>query len=120
MKIKFLINLLLLMPVKSLILRKPIKAYNGGLELGIATLGTGILITGGGSYLNGSRDLAQKVFNIPCLYGKPIDVHGLTSSQESSKYSSLIGSIRYINTLEKKIDNPSIIQRILNLIWGKS
>ena len=84
------------------------------------TLGTGVLITGGGSYLNGSRDLAQKVFNIPCLYGKPIDVHGLTSSQESSKYSSLIGSIRYINTLEKKIDNPSIIQRILNLIWGKS
>tara|TARA_B100000424_G_scaffold259975_1_gene243385 strand:- start:31 stop:774 length:744 start_codon:yes stop_codon:yes gene_type:complete len=44
MKIKFLINLLLLMPVKSLILRKPIKAYHGGLELGIATLGTGILM----------------------------------------------------------------------------
>ena len=44
MKIKFLINLLFLMPVKSLILRKPIKAYHGGLELGIATLSTGILM----------------------------------------------------------------------------
>ncbi len=44
MKIKFLINLLLLMPVKSLILRKPIRAYHGGLELGIATLSTGILM----------------------------------------------------------------------------
>ena len=30
--------------MKSLILRKPIKAYHGGLELGIATLSTGILM----------------------------------------------------------------------------
>ncbi len=44
MKIKFLINLTLLPFVKSFTVRKPIKSYHGGIELGLATLSTGILM----------------------------------------------------------------------------
>ena len=44
MKIKFLINLILLTFVKSFTVRKPIKSYIGGIELGLTTLGTGIFM----------------------------------------------------------------------------
>lgn len=83
------------------------------------SLNTGVLLTGGGSFLNGARDLAQKVFNFPCMLGKPIDVHGLPSNQKGPMYASLIGAIRYSNNLDKKVQNPSFLQRFIRLIWDK-
>ena len=84
------------------------------------SISAGVFITGGGSFLSSSRDLAQKIFNLPCYNGKPIDVYGLQSSQELPKYASIIGSLRYINSIKKKVDNPSIFKKFINLIWGKN
>lgn len=83
------------------------------------SLNAGILLTGGGAFLNGTRDLAQKVFNLPCMLGKPIDTHGLPSSSESAKYASLIGVIRYSSNLNKKIQKSNLIQRLKKIFWDK-
>ena len=81
-------------------------------------LGSGVLLTGGGSFLNGARDLGQKVFNLPCSYGKPIEVHGLPSKQQSPYYASMLGAIRYIDSLEQQADTTTQWQRLLKKIWG--
>ena len=74
---------------------------------------------GGGAFLDGTRDLGQKIFNAPCSFGKPIDVHGLPSQQSAPYYAPLIGAIRYASSLEKKVENPSQFKRLLQLLWGQ-
>ncbi|MFL2860490.1 MAG: cell division protein FtsA [Pontiellaceae bacterium] len=82
-------------------------------------LGAGVLLTGGGAFLDGTRDLGQKIFNAPCSIGKPIDVHGLPSQQSAPYYAPLIGAIRYVSSLEKKVENPSHFKRLLQHLWGQ-
>ena len=81
-------------------------------------LGGGVLLTGGGAFLEGSRDLAQKIFNMPCSMGKPMDVHGLPSSQAGPFYAPLIGAIRYTASLERRVENPSWLGRMVRVAWG--
>ncbi len=81
-------------------------------------LGGGVLLTGGGAFLEGSRDLAQKIFNMPCSIGKPMDVHGLPSSQAGPFYAPLIGAIRYTASLKRRVENPSWLERLIQLVWG--
>ena len=82
-------------------------------------LSGGILITGGGSYLNGARDLSQKIFNLPSMIGKPRDTQGLPSVNDGPRFSALIGAIRYFKNHEKKMTKSSNLKKILNLFWGK-
>ncbi len=82
-------------------------------------LGGGVLLTGGGAHLRGARDLGQKVFNVQCSFGKPFDVHGLPSSQSGPDYASLIGAVRYAETLEKQAGPPSRWKRFLRMVWGR-
>jgi cell division protein FtsA len=82
-------------------------------------LGAGVLLTGGGAFLDGTRNLGQKIFNAPCSFGKSIDVHGLSSKQSVPYYAPLIGAIRYTSSLEKKVENPSVFKRLFHLIWGQ-
>ena len=82
-------------------------------------LSGGILITGGGSYLNGARDLSQKIFNLPSMIGKPRDTQGLPSVNDGPRFSALIGAIRHFKNHEKKITKSSKLKKIMNLFWGK-
>ena len=82
-------------------------------------LGAGVILTGGCSFLNGTRDLGQKIFNTTCSYGRVLDVHGLPSKQLAPMYAPLIGTIRYTNSLQKKVNNPTNFKKFLNFIWGK-
>ena len=79
-----------------------------------------VLITGGGSYLNGARDLSQKIFNLPSMIGKPINTQGLPSSNDGPMYSTLIGAVRYYKSHNKKIVQESRFKKIVNLFWGKT
>ncbi|MBT8041789.1 MAG: cell division protein FtsA [Pontiella sp.] len=83
-------------------------------------LSAGVLLTGGGAFLNGARDLGQKVFNVPCIHGKPYDVQGLSSIKEGPLFASLVGAIRYAASLHVVETKPSLGQRIVNLFWGGS
>lgn len=81
-------------------------------------LSAGVLLTGGGAFLNGARDLGQKVFNVPCAHGKPFDVQGLPSAKEGPLYATHIGCIRYAASLRKAEEKPAFKQRLIKLFWG--
>jgi cell division protein FtsA len=81
-------------------------------------LGAGVLLTGGGSFLNGTRDLGQKVFNVPCAHGKPFDVQGLPSAKEGPLYAAHVGCIRYAASLQTIEEKPSVREKLVKLFWG--
>lgn len=81
-------------------------------------LSAGVLLTGGGAFMNGARDLGQKVFNVPCLHGKPFDVQGLPSSKESPLYACHVGAIRYAASLRVVEEKPTLGKKLLKIFWG--
>jgi cell division protein FtsA len=80
----------------------------------------GILLCGGGAFLNGARDLGQKVFNAPCSFGKPFEVHGLPSAKDAPRYAAHIGCIRYVAALHTHEEKPSLGKKLAQLFWGSS
>jgi len=83
-------------------------------------ISAGVLLTGGGAFLNGVRDLGQKVFNVPCSHGKPCDVQGLPSAKDAPRYAAHIGCIRYIASLQEKEEKPPLGKKLMKLFWGGS
>jgi cell division protein FtsA len=83
-------------------------------------LSAGVLLTGGGSFLTGARDLGQQVFNVPCMLGKPFDVQGLPTAKEGPFYAGLIGAIRYAASLRKTEAPLSLGRRLVKVLWGGS
>lgn len=58
-------------------------------------LATGIVLTGGGSLMEGSVELAEKVFDMPVRAGKPYGMDGLDGNASSPIYATGIGLILY-------------------------
>ena len=58
-------------------------------------LGRGVVLTGGGAYLQHVTQLAERVFNLPCQLGRPKDVSGLAIATEGPEYAATIGLLRY-------------------------
>jgi len=81
-------------------------------------LGAGVLLTGGGAFLNGARDLGQKVFNVPCMFGKPFDVQGLSTAKEGPLYACHVGAIRYAASLIVTEERTPLSRRLLKMLWG--
>lgn len=61
----------------------------------ISQLGAGVVLVGGGSYMDGIIELAQHVLGVPCRFGKPINVSGITSATEGREYAAPLGMLRY-------------------------
>lgn len=57
--------------------------------------GSGVILTGGGAYLQRITDLAERVFNLPCRLGRPRDVSGLAVATDGPEYAAPIGMLRY-------------------------
>ncbi|MCZ7591977.1 MAG: cell division protein FtsA [Kiritimatiellae bacterium] len=57
-------------------------------------LGRGVVLTGGGAYLRGVTELAERVFNLPCQLGQPKDVSGVALATDGPQYASAIGLLR--------------------------
>ncbi len=81
-------------------------------------LSAGVILTGGGAFLNGARDLGQKIFNVPCIHGRPYDVQGLSSAKEGPLFACHIGAIRYAASLRTVEEKPSFGRRLMNALWG--
>ncbi len=61
----------------------------------ISLLGSGVVITGGGSQLNGLIDLADFIFDVPVRSGAPKKVGGLTDVVSSPHFSTTVGLLLY-------------------------
>jgi cell division protein FtsA len=60
-------------------------------------LKAGIVLTGGGSLLRGSKDLAEEVFGLPARLGVPLDLGaGLSREIEKPEFATLVGLIKNI------------------------
>lgn len=57
--------------------------------------GAGVVLTGGGSRLNGVRDLVENVFHLPCVIGRPRGLSGLPTVTQGSEFATCTGMIQY-------------------------
>jgi len=58
-------------------------------------LGAGVVITGGGSLLRNSAELAEEIFGVPVKIGAPTMLHGLMESASSPVFSTSVGLVMY-------------------------
>lgn len=58
-------------------------------------LGAGIVLTGGGSRLDGLSELGERVFQLPVRRGAPIGVEGILELVSGPDYATAVGLLRY-------------------------
>ena len=58
-------------------------------------LTAGIVLTGGGSMLDGSVEAAERVFNIPVRIGLPVDIVGLKDVVATPQFANGVGLLKY-------------------------
>lgn len=79
----------------------------------IHQIGAGVILTGGGSQMKGLVTLAERVFKVPCMVGRPIGFSGLAAATENPGCSSTAGLLRYaFKHATGGRRNTSIISRI--------
>jgi cell division protein FtsA len=58
-------------------------------------LAAGVVLTGGGSMLDGSVEAAERVFNMPVRIGIPSDIAGLKDVVATPQYANGVGLLKY-------------------------
>jgi cell division protein FtsA len=58
-------------------------------------IGAGVVLTGGAALVEGCRELAEQIFNLPTRIGYPLDTGGLKDVVNSPKYATAVGLLRY-------------------------
>ncbi|HOP63762.1 MAG TPA: cell division protein FtsA [Spirochaetota bacterium] len=58
-------------------------------------LAAGIVLTGGGSMLEGSVEAAERVFNMPVRIGIPVDIVGLKDVVATPQFANGVGLLKY-------------------------
>lgn len=80
-------------------------------------LNAGIVLTGGGSLLNGAEKLGEEIFGCNCQVGYPIRLNGLENQDFTPEYATGIGLLDWENIKHGKPRYPNTQKRI-NL-WTK-
>lgn len=65
-------------------------------------LGAGIVLTGGGSQMEGIKELAEKVFEMPVKLGVPYGFGGLTEAAKSPSHATGVGLCMYGSEQRKR------------------
>jgi cell division protein FtsA len=58
-------------------------------------LGSGIVLTGGASQLDGLVEMGEFIFDIPVRRGTPREIGGLTDVVKSGEFSTAVGLLQY-------------------------
>ncbi len=77
-------------------------------------VGSGVVLTGGGSLLPGISELVQEVFGLPVLKRPPVPVNGTLEVARDPRFSTAIGLIRFAQLQDQFRPNESILGRF----WG--
>ncbi len=59
------------------------------------SLNSGIVLTGGGSILDGMPEIADQIFDLPMRRGCPVGVGGLTDYVNNPAFATSVGSVMY-------------------------
>lgn len=65
-------------------------------KIDVNLLSGGVILTGGGSLLQGIERVVNKIFQLPVRIGKPIGINGLSSEISSPEFSTSVGIIKFI------------------------
>ena len=82
-------------------------------------LGAGVILTGGGANLKGVRELAERVFRLPCAIGKPQGISGLAAALEGPQYAAAAGLIRYAFKNALTQEPPSGMRKWFRRVLGR-
>ncbi|MFH1755797.1 MAG: cell division protein FtsA [Candidatus Latescibacterota bacterium] len=66
------------------------------------SIGAGVVITGGASMLENTRELAEQVFDLPVKIGTPIAVEGLVEGVSHPMFATGVGLLLYDGNIEKR------------------
>jgi len=84
-------------------------------------LSAGILLTGGGSAMEGVADLARQVFNAPAQIGRVQDCTGFSTKGEGARFATVLGCVRYAaSQLEDEPKTRSTLRAWFSNFWGGS
>lgn len=82
-------------------------------------LSAGIILTGGGSALEGAVDLAQQVFNAPAQIGKVTDCVGISTKKEGARFAAVIGAVRYVADQQRaQPEKRGRMSQWVSKLWG--
>lgn len=82
-------------------------------------IGAGIVLTGGAARLQGVVPLAEKVFDLPCSIGKPINVSGLAVVTDGPEFSTCCGLVQYgFEESEEDERGSSVLGKLKKLFGG--
>lgn len=100
--------------------------YQVILDSGFAdNLAAGIVLTGGGSLLTGTLDLAREVMELPVRVGVPVALGGLSETLRSPIYATSVGLLLYATKwYEREPQQPAESPwehfiNILRELWGR-
>jgi len=83
-------------------------------------LAGGVVLTGGGSLLSGTAELATEIFNLPARVGYPVKLGGLIEEYYSPIYATGVGLVLFgaSKTEHEHLDTSSG-DRIFNTVWER-
>ncbi len=82
-------------------------------------LSAGIVLTGGGSALEGVADLARQVFNAPAQIGKIQECIGLSTKREGARFAAVLGCVRYAASQAQDLPkNRTSLHKWFSKLWG--
>lgn len=83
-------------------------------------LAGGVVLTGGGSLLPGTAELASEIFNLPARVGYPVKLGGLIEEYYSPIYATGIGLVLFgASKTEHEYLDTSSSDRIFNNVWER-
>ncbi|MEI6563934.1 MAG: cell division protein FtsA [bacterium] len=83
-------------------------------------IGAGVVLTGGGAQMKGLIKLAERVFRLPCMIGRPIGFSGLAAAVEKPECSTAAGLLRYaFKNAASAHRGHSLWTRFTNIIRGR-
>ena len=80
-------------------------------------LGSGVVLTGGTSMLEGMSELAELIFDMPVKLGYPIGVGGLRDIVHSPKFATGVGLLKFVSDAARK-NRSSLDGRAYNRFRG--
>lgn len=87
-------------------------------QCSLGMLGSGVIITGGCSLLNGIQSLAEEVFELPVSMARAHAVSGPTSAFANPQYSTAIGLVRYAQAVQAETPAPSLLAKLGGFFKG--
>ena len=80
------------------------------------SLNAGLVLTGGGSALEGMIEIAEQIFDLPVRRGSPLGVRGLTDHIDNPAFSTAVGLVMYAHRIHV-IDKEQTPVRVLDRVW---